>query len=217
MKALVNFLDGLDNYFEYKSDNEKWMMIAMVTIIIGYISYSFFYPFAKENFDLAQNKNKSLQKSIANNNQYLQSISQNGDRNYMVKKYDNDIKNIKKKVNQTNDEISFISTNLDELSPLLFNKKSWSKFLNSITKQAKKQSVNINYIDNNYVNNNGSFGHVLQIGVGCSGSYKNIIKFMNQLEKSVLVTDIYGSHIYLDQEDTIVSADINISVWGVNH
>ncbi len=217
MKALVNFLDGLDNYFEYKSDNEKWMMIAMVTIIIGYISYSFFYPFAKEKFDLAQNKNKSLQKSIANNNQYLQSISQNGDRNYMVKKYDNDIKNIKKKVNQTNDEISFISTNLDELSPLLFNKKSWSKFLNSITKQAKKQSVNINYIDNNYVNNNGSFGHVLQIGVGCSGSYKNIIKFMNQLEKSVLVTDIYGSHIYLDQEDTIVSADINISVWGVNH
>ena len=217
MKALVNFLDGLDNYFEYKSENEKWMMIAMVTLIIGYVSYSFFYPFAEEKFNLAQNKNKSLQKSIANNNQYLQSISQNGDRNYMVKKYDNDIKNIEKKIDLANDEISFISTNLDELSPLLFNKESWSKFLNSITKQAKKQSVNINYIENNYVDNNGSFGHVLQIGVGCSGSYKNIIKFMNQLEKSVLVTDIYGSHIYLDREDTIVSADINISVWGVNH
>jgi len=88
--------------------------------------------------------------------------------------------------------------------------------LNSITKQAKKQEVNINYIENNYVNNDGSFGHVLQISVGCSGQYKQIVKFVNQLEKAVLVTDIYGSHLYLDKNDTMVSADINISVWGVN-
>ena len=217
MKALVNFLNGLDTFFEHKSENEKWMMIAMVTVVIGYISYSFFYPFAEEKFNKAHNKNNSLKKSIASHKQYLQSISQNGDRNYLVNKYENDIKKLDKKIASANDEISFISINLDDLSPLLFNKESWSKFLNSITKQAKKQSVSINYIDNEYVDNNGSFGHVLQIGVGCSGSYKNITKFINQLERSVLVTDIYGTHLYLDKQDTIVSADINISVWGVNH
>ena len=217
MKALVNFLNGLDSFFENKSENEKWMMIIMITVIIGYISYSFFYPFAQEKYKKAHNKNNSLKKSISTNKQYLQSISQNGDKNYLVNKYEQDIKNLEKRIESANDEISFISTNLDDLSPLLFNKESWSKFLNSITKQAKSQHVSINYIENEYVNNNGSFGHVLQIGVGCFGSYKNITKFINQLERSVLVTDIYGSHLYLDKADTVVSADINISVWGINH
>ena len=217
MKAIVNMLNSLDEYFEVKSENEKWMIIGILALAIGYLSYSSFYPFAEEKYKTAQNVGKKLQKSIIKNKQYLQGITVNGDIEFYVKKYSNDIKNINKNIDTSNNEISFISINLEELSPLLFNKESWSKFLNSITKQAKKQTVNINYIENNYVDNDGSFGHVLQISVGCSGQYKEIVKFLNQLEKSVLVTDIYGSHLYLDKNDTIVSADINISVWGVNN
>ena len=217
MKALMTLLSSLDDYFELKSENEKWMMIGMIAVVIGYVSYTFFYPYAENKFKQAQHKNQTLKKSIRENKQYLQSITQNNDRDFYVKKYDNDIKNLEKKINNTNDEIGFLVSNLEELSPLLFNKESWSKFLNSVTKQAKAQKVNINYIENEYVDNNGSFGHVLQIAVGCSGSYKQITKFMNTLEKSVLVTDLYGSHLYLDKNDTVVAADINISVWGVNH
>lgn len=217
MKAIVNLLNGLDDYFEEKSENEKWMMIAMLTVVIGYLSYTFFYPFAEDKYNTAERANKSLQKSINGHNQYLQSITQNNDRDFYIKKYDQDIKNLNKRIDKTNDEISNISISLEELSPLLFNKESWSKFLNSVTKKAKTQEVNINYIENNYVDNNGSFGHVLQISVGCSGQYKQIVKFVNMLEKSVLVTDVYGSHLYMDKNNTIVSADINISVWGVNH
>jgi hypothetical protein len=217
MKEIVNILNSLDEYFEVKSENEKWMMIGMLAVVIGYMSYTFFYPFAEEKYKTAQHKSKSLQKNIQINKQYLQGITVNGDIEFYVKKYSSDIKVLDKNINTSNDEISFIATNLEKLSPLLFNKESWSKFLNSITKQAKKQAVNINYIENNYVDNNGSFGHVLQISVGCSGQYKQIVRFVNQLEKSVLVTDIYGSHLYLDKNDTVVSADINISVWGVNN
>ena len=217
MKAIANILNNLDEYFEDKSENEKWMMIGILAVVIGYVSYTFFYPFAEEKYKTAQHTGKKLQKSIVTNKQYLQGITVNGDIEFYVKKYSKDIEDINNNIDKTNDEISFISTNLEQLSPLLFNKESWSKFLNSITKQAKKQTVNINYIENNYVDNDGSFGHVLQISVGCSGQYKQIVKFLNQLEKSVLVTDIYGSHLYLDKNDTIVSADINISVWGVNN
>jgi len=217
MKTIVNILNQLDEYFEVKSENEKWMMIGLLAIVIGYASYSLFYPFAEEKYKAAQHATKKLKKNIQTNKQYLQSITENGNIEFYVDKYANDIKQLENKINKSNDEITFISTNLEKLSPLLFNKKSWSKFLNSITKQAKKQTVNINYIENNYVDNNGSFGHVLQISVGCSGQYKQIVKFVNQLEKSVLVTDIYGSHLYLDKNDTVVSADINISVWGVNN
>jgi len=217
MKAIVNILNQLDEFFEDKSENEKWMMIGLIAVVIGYASYALFYPFAEEKYNTAKQKTKKLQKNIQTNKQYLQSITVNGDIEFYVKKYSNDIKKLEKNIDKANDEITFISTNLKELSPLLFNKESWSKFLNSITKQAKKQAVNIDYIENNYVDNNGSFGHVLQISVGCYGQYKQIVKFVNQLEKSVLVTDIYGSHLYLDKNDTVVSADINISVWGINN
>lgn len=216
MKAVVNILNSFDEYFEDKSDNEKWGLIGIIALAIGYLSYAFFYPVAEEKYHTEEKRMKKLEKSIRENKNYLQDITKNGDIEFYVKKYSNDIKNINNKIDRVNDEISFISVNLEKLSPLLFNKESWSKFLNSITKQAKKEAVNIDYIENNYVDNNGSFGHVLQISVGCFGQYKQIVKFVNQLEKSVLVTDIYGSHLYLDKNDTVVAADINISVWGIN-
>jgi hypothetical protein len=100
---------------------------------------------------------------------------------------------------------------------MLFNQKSWSKFLNSITDKAEVQNVDIRYITNRYVDNNGSFGYVLEVGVGCKGNYKDIVKFMNEIEQNVLVTDIYGANLFLDANSSKINADINISVWGINH
>jgi hypothetical protein len=217
MKAWINLLNSLDEFFEPKSDNEKWMSIGMIFVVIGYLAYSLFLPYAEDRYNASDREKKRLQKSIITHKEYLKSITINGDREFYIKKYDRDIKVLKKKIVNANDDISFISSSLEELSGLMFNKENWSKFLNSIAQQAKKQSVNINYIENQYVDNNGSFGHVLQIAVGCDGSYKNIAKFVNQLEKNVLVTDIYGTHIYLDKNNTTTAADINISVWGINH
>ena len=212
-----NFLNSLDDIFKEKSENEKWMIIMMIAVVIGYLAYSLFLPYAEEKLNQSVKEKKALQKSIIENRQYIASITINGDRDFYVKKYDSDIVNLEKSVIKANDDINFLSANLDELSPLLFNKESWSIFLNSITAQAKKQAVTIDYIDNEYVDSKGSFGHILEISVGCVGEYKNIAKFINQLEKNVLVTDIYGSSIYLDENATTTIADINISVWGVNH
>ena len=217
MKAWIDILNSLDEFFEPKSDNEKWMTIGMLFIVIGYLAYSLFLPYAEERYNASDREKKKLQKSIIIHKEYLKSITINGDREFYIKRYNRDIKLLKKKIVTENDDISFISSSVEELSDLMFNKENWSKFLNSIAQQAKKQSVNIHYIENNYVDNNGSFGHVLQISVGCDGSYNNIVKFVNQLEKNVLVTDIYGTHIYLDQNNTTTAADINISVWGINH
>jgi len=208
---------NLDNFFRDKSENEKWMIILMIVSVIGYMAYSIFLPYAEDKLKSSTNKRNSLQKSIRENKQYIQSITVGGDRDYYVKKYDKDIIKLEKNIQNVNENINFISSKLEELSQLLFNKKSWSKFLNSITKEAKKQSVKIEYINNNYVDNNKNFGHVLEIAVGCKGEYKNIAKFMNQLEKNVLVTDIYGSSIYMDKNKSTTITDINISVWGINH
>ena len=119
--------------------------------------------------------------------------------------------------NIENNKIKFIDSNLAKLSDMLFNQKSWSKFLNSITSKAEVQNVDLQYITNKYVDNNGSFGHVLEIGVGCKGEYKSIVKFMNEIEQNVLVTDIFKTNLSLDNNSSDIVADIHISVWGINH
>ena len=212
-----SILDSLDNAFKDKSENEKWMVILLIVAVIGYMTYELFLPYAQERLKQSENEKKALQKRIGEHKQYIQSITKNGDRDFYVKKYDQDIADLEKRILKANEDINFIVASLDDLSPLLFNKESWSRFLNSITNQAKEQDVQLRYINNEYVDSNGSFGHVLEISVGCEGEYQNIAKFINQLEKSVLVTDIYGSNIWMERNNTITFADINISVWGINH
>lgn len=208
---------SLDNFFKDKSDNEKWMIISMITIVIGYLSYSLFLPYAEDKYKNSIAKKRQLDKSVMANKQYIAGITVNGDRDFYIKKYDRDILNLEKSIKKTNGDINYISSKLEELSPLLFNKESWSKFLDSITAEAKEQKVKIDYIDNEYVDSNGSFGHVLEIAVGAIGDYRSIVKFINKLEKNILVTDVYQMDIRLDKNRTINIADINISVWGINH
>ena len=217
MKFIEDKLEELDAYFEPKKESEKWLVILGVAGIIAYLAYAYLLPYTEDMYNKSDRSKKGIQKSIVDNNTYLNSITVGGDREYYVKKFDNDIVNKKKNIIKTNDKIIFINNNLNKLSDMLFNQKSWSKFLNSITGKATIHNVDIQYITNKYVDSNGSFGYVLEIGVGCKGEYKGIVKFMNEIEQNTLVTDIYGTQFSVDSNSSDIIADINISVWGINH
>ncbi len=217
MKFIENKLEELDAYFAPKKESEKWLIILGIAGIIAYLAYAYLLPYTEKMYKKSETTKKSIQKSIADNNIYLNSITVGGDREFYVKKFDRDIATKKSNIVTLNKKIKFINGNLEKLSDMLFNQKSWSKFLDSITDKAEIQNVDIQYITNKYVDHKGNFGHVLEIGVGCKGEYKGIVKFMNELEQNVLVTDIYGTKFSLDKDGTKVAADINISVWGINH
>ena len=217
MKFIEDKLEELDVYFAPKKESEKWLLILGVAGIIAYLGYSLLLPYTEELYNTSERSKKRIQKSINDNNTYLSSITRNGDREFFVKKFDHDIVMKKKKITNINDRIKFIDSNLEKLSDMLFNQKSWSRFLNSITQKAEIHNVDLDYIGNQYADNNGSFGHVLEIGIGAVGSYKNIVKFMNELEQNVLVTDIFETKFELDNNSSDLKADINISVWGINH
>jgi len=217
MKFLEDKLEALDTYFAPKKESEKWLMILGVAGIIAYIAYAYLLPYTETMYKKSESTKKSVQKSIVDNTTYLNSITVSGDREYYVKKFDRDIVTKKKNIGNINNNIKFIDKNLEKLSDMLFNQKSWSKFLNSITYKAEIQNVELEYITNKYADSQGNFGYVLEIGVGCKGEYKNIVKFVNELEQNRLVTDIYGTSFRSDQNSTKVFADINISVWGINH
>ena len=216
MKLLEDKLEELDVYFAPKKENEKWLMILGVAGIIGYLAYAYLLPYTEDLYKKSERSKKSIQKSIVDNNTYLNSITVGGDRKYYVKKFDNDIVTKKTNIVNLKDKIKFINMNLEKLSDMLFNQKSWSIFLNSITDRAEIHNVDLQYITNSYEGHKGNFGHVLEIGVGCKGDYKNIVKFMNELEQNVLVTDIFKTKFIADDNGSNVNADIHISVWGIN-
>ena len=217
MKFLEDKLEALDTYFAPKKESEKWLVILGIAGVIAYLGYTLLLPYTEDMYNESERSKKTVQKSIADSNTYLRSITIGGDRDYYVKKFDKDISTKKNNIITLNNKIKFIDSNLEKLSDMLFNQKSWSKFLNSITTKAEIQNVDLQYITNEYIDNNGSFGHVLEIGVGCKGEYKSIVKFMNEIEQNVLVTDIFKTDLSLDENSTDIIADIHISVWGINH
>ncbi|GIU00597.1 hypothetical protein TSL6_11030 [Sulfurovum sp. TSL6] len=218
MKFLEDKLEALDIYFAPKKESEKWVLILGLAAVIAYLGYELLLPYTEDMYKKSERSKKSIQKSIKDNNIYLNSITVGGDREYYVKKFDKDIVDKKKEIVNTTNKIKFIDSNLEKLSDMLFNKKSWSNFLNSITSKAEVQNVDLQYITNKYVDEHkGNFGHVLEIGLGCKGKYKNIVKFMNELEQNVLVTDIFQTDFTSDTNSSNVIANIQISVWGINH
>jgi len=216
MKFIEDKLEEMDAYFAPKKESEKWMIILGVAGLITYLAYDYLLPYTEKMYKKTEVTKKSIEKNIQNNKIYLNSITVNGDKDFYVKKYTQDIANKKQRIEKTEEKIAFIDKNLNKLSDMLFNQKNWSIFLNSITDKAEMQNVDLSYIRNQYVDNNGSFGHVLEVGVGCKGDYKSIVKFMNELEQNVLVTDIYGTTMKMDLNSSKIVADINISVWGIN-
>jgi uncharacterized protein YoxC len=216
MKFIEDKLEALDNYFEPKSEGEKWIIILGIAAVITYLAFEFLLPYTEEMHKKTEVQVHAIEKSIAENRAYLNGITRNGDRDFLIKKYDRDIAERKKRIKEIRKQIAFINANLNKLSDMLFNQKSWATFLNSITDKAEVHNVDIDYIKNKYVDSNGSFGYVLEASIECKSSFKNIVKFMNELEQNVLVTDIYGTDLRMDGNTSAIVADINISVWGIN-
>jgi len=217
MKAIADKLEELDHYFENKKESEKWLMILLTAGVFGYLLYTYLFPYAKNKYETSMVEKEQITKRITEEKKYLQGITVNGDRNYYVKKYSIDIKNRKKWIKDYEKKIALLDSNFQKLSEILFNKKNWSIFLDSLSDRANKNEVELISISSKYIDQNRSFGHVLEMGISCEGRYGNILKFINDIEQSKLVTDVYHTDIGIDKERNIVRADINISVWGVNH
>ncbi len=216
MKFVEEKLEVLDDYFAPKKESEKWLIILGIAGVITYMAYAYLLPYTEQMHKKSDIEKHAIEKKIKDNTIYLNSITVNGDRDFYVKKYTQDIERKQQQVKKMHHKIAFIDENLNKLSDMLFNQKNWSIFLNSLTDKAEVQNVDLQYIRNTYTNSQGSFGHVLEVGIGCKGDYKNIVKFMNELEQNVLVTDIYGSQMHMDENSSKIVADINISVWGIN-
>ncbi|MBN2825188.1 MAG: hypothetical protein JXQ76_07695 [Campylobacterales bacterium] len=217
MKFFADKMEALDKYFDGKKPSESYFIIIGVAGFIGFIAYMLFLPYAQGEYESSKAQKLEIKKNINTQKDYLASITVGGDRDYHVKGKNREIATKKSDISTYEASIKFIDLNLNQLADMLYDKKSWSIFIDSISSTADARDVGIREIHNESIDNNGSFGYVLQVSIACKGDYNGVVKFINDLEQNVLVTDVYGTHIYSDNNSSDALADINISVWGINH
>ncbi|NPA28834.1 MAG: type 4a pilus biogenesis protein PilO [Epsilonproteobacteria bacterium] len=214
MKFIEDTLENLDNYFEGRKESEFYIIVVGILFLFGYLSYGMLIPMSEKVLKRDLMTKRTLESTIRGHEKYLSSITVNGDRRYKIKLLQNDIQRLKNEFKDTRELNEYFDFQIQTLSEMLFNEKNWAKFLDSITKEAKKHHVRITLLSNKFIDNKKSFGHVLEIGIECEGSYKNLLAFINAIEESNLVVDIYDINIEGGKK---ISSAMKVSVWGINY
>jgi len=209
----MTIYDRLDNYYNSKKPNEVWLMVILVSVLIGYLLYTLLSPLAEDYMKKQENRNKELKSKITSHNDFLRSITVNGDRDFYVKDLNKKIAKKKAELNRYRAKLAKLSNAMNELSDVLYTKDNWSKFLHNIATKAKDNDLKVYNITNKEFEQNSTFGKVLDVTIKCKGEYGNILSFMNDLEKTKLVTNI--SSVSMEPSHQAPVADINMSVWGI--
>ena len=209
----MSIFDRLDNYYNSRKPNEVWLMVILVAILLGYLLYTILSPASISYKEFQEGKNRELKNKISSHKSFLKTITVNGDRDFYIKDLNKKITQKKIELNNYRAKLAKLSNAMNELSDILYTKDNWSKFLHNIATKAKDNDLKVYNIDNHVLEQNATFGKVLDINIKCQGKYGNILSFMNDLEKTKLVTNI--SDVSLSATSTVPVADINMSVWGV--
>lgn len=207
--------EKIDEFFEGKKQSEVYMYILMAVLIIVFLVWWFIFPMSKSYFLSKQRENKNITKKLNVEKQYLREKTVNGDDKYFVKQLNRQIQTEKQRLVAIQKTNTYIDEKLKELSYLLFNNKNWAKFLDSISEVASKYNVKIIKIANEV--NEPDFQKVeqiLNVHVNLLGSFHGVMNFINALEESMLIVDVYN--IKLDGKKSIHSS-IDIAVWGMKY
>jgi outer membrane murein-binding lipoprotein Lpp len=206
---LEQYLYPIDQSFSNKKPNEVYMIYGLIIGILFAFSYFLFWDSAEEEYKRVNQARLAVEKKLEADEQYLAMHPESE-----IAQLDNDIVNIKKATVAAKEKNEYINYRISQISELFYNEKAWGKYLDSIAENAKKYKIKLAMLSNKRAQDKEKFGHVLDINVVASGSYANMIKFINAMEQSELVIDLHD--LDLSAEQTL-NVDINSSVWGITY
>jgi len=205
---IEDYLHKIDSSLKDKSEKDLKLTYIMVASIIFAFSY-LFWDSSQNDFLSVQKEIKFVQKKIKNDESYL-----NINPNNVVINLEKEIRSTQEEMLNYKDKNNYIKHKIETISALLYDERTWGKYINSIAKSAKDNNVQILEFSNQYVDNNESFGHMLDLNISLSGNYINTLKFINSLEQSDLVVDIH--HLHIKAENTL-NTNLELSVWGITY
>jgi len=210
----MTLLKKLDDLFAKRQKTEILLINATIFLGIMALVYQYLFPWSEKLLKEAKAKKEAIENKINADKAYIRAMSLNGDSTYYIKQYTKTIQELKKRFHYIKAKEEYLDHKIRELSYLLYNKKKWAQFLNSLTQKAAKNRVEINYILNNFLDVTKNFGHVLEVEISCNGDFNNLISYINDIEQSDLVVDVYElSIVNKNPLETI----FKVSVWGINY
>ena len=186
-----NTLVKIDNYFDGKKPSEVTLMLIMALVLSGVIAYYAVIQYAEDYYDNSMLTNSQTTDELNKVNAYLDSVSQNNDRNndrnFKINQKQNELKQRQNELADAKNMNQYFDNKLRELSYLIFNEQSWADFLDSLALLANKNNVKIPKIVNTFKEPNAQkIEQILDINVSVDGNYKDIIGYINAIEESKL-------------------------------
>lgn len=213
MNYIIEMLEKLDRFFENKKKTETYLIILLPIFVIGYLAVEVVIPKTQQSYDASKSALLDTQSRLTNLENELNRLTVNGDRMFFVKELEKDINSLEVAIMEYDDASSYIDAQMIHISDILFNRASWSNFLDSISERAEENRVTIKNIHNQFISQDGEFGHVLEIGVDGTADFKNMLNFIANIEQSELLVDVYGMDLNATDQ---VESSLKISVWGVS-
>ncbi|MGP1533865.1 MAG: type 4a pilus biogenesis protein PilO [Campylobacter sp.] len=215
-----NTLVKIDNYFDGKKPSEVTLMLIMALVLSGVIAYYAVIQYAQDYYDNSMSTNSQTTDQLNKVNAYLDSVSQNNDRNndrnFKINQKQNKLKQRQNELADAKNMNQYFDNKLRELSYLIFNEQSWADFLDSLALLANKNNVKITKIVNTFKEPNAQkIEQILDINVSVDGNYKDIIGYINAIEESKLVVDVNG--IDINSTDGKLKGNMGIYIWGMKY
>ncbi|MEA3521367.1 MAG: hypothetical protein U9R50_00165 [Campylobacterota bacterium] len=206
---IENYLYLIDNAFAEKDEKEILMTYVMIFGGLFALSYLLFWDAAEKSFKTAHAKVIQVEKNIATDKNYLTINPES-----KIVSIESKTNNIKTQFSQTQENNEYIKFSIEKISELYYDEESWGQYINSISKHAKAEKIQLLELSNKFTDEKEDFGHVLDITIKAHGNYKNTLKFINKLEQSFLVVDLHDFSLSAEEK---LNIDLNISVWGITY
>jgi len=206
---IEDYLHAIDLTFKGKEQKEIFMTYVMLIASIFAFAYLLFWDNSLEEFKRTHETVKNLKQKIAEDKMFLQINPES-----KISQLSQEIQGINNQIILTKDNNAYIKSKIETISSLIYDERTWGEYLDSISKNAQRYGMKIESFTNKYALTNNSFGHILDITIKSSGSYKNTLLFINSLEQSDLVVDVHNLDIKAGDN---LTTNLNISVWGITY
>jgi len=198
----------IDGYL--KSIEKRELVYIYIMIVGGIFFLSYYFLFNSSEKKLAETK-KSKNRVVKKIRKYKNYLSFHDD--FEIAQGKKSIDKLKIEIDELKNKKSYINSQLLKLSNIIYNKASWTKFLNRISILASTIGVELLSMKNQFLESKKGFDKHLMIELTINSNYRHTVTFIDKLEKSQLIVNIETIDMKLT-EDGVVT-DLTLSVWGI--
>jgi Tfp pilus assembly protein PilO len=199
----------LDNQIRSLEKKEVIYLYIMVVGVSFFLSYYFLFESSEKSLEIAEKEYKKVSREIRDHKDYLMFHDE-----FEINKVRKDTENLKRELDEYSGKKSYLETQISKMESVIYDKRSWTIFLDEISEEAKSVGVEIISIANEFIEAEDIFANNLDVKLEVEGDYISTIIFIDKLERNSLIVDVEEIDMELGEES--VSTKIALSVWGIN-